>query len=59
MISGSTRFLLLDLGGVIVRLDFNPLANTMRTFAGIEPARLQTMLASTGLVTAIRMRATR
>jgi FMN phosphatase YigB (HAD superfamily) len=50
MISNPPRHLLLDIGMVLVRLDFKPLAEKMRTLARIEPAQLQTILTGNELV---------
>jgi len=44
------RFFLLDIGMVLVSLNFKPLADKMRALAGLEPAQLQTVLTADGLV---------
>ncbi len=50
MSSNPPRCLLMDLGGVIISLDFRPLATKMRALTGIEAAQLQAMLSANGLV---------
>jgi putative hydrolase of the HAD superfamily len=44
------RFLLLDIGGVLVGLNYEPLAAGFRALTGLEPARIQAVLTSGGLV---------
>ena len=44
------RCLFLDIGQVLVRLDYQPLAGKMRALAGIEPAQLQALLTAENLV---------
>jgi putative hydrolase of the HAD superfamily len=50
MNSNPPRHLLLDIGMVLVRLDFKPLAERMRTLARIEPAPLQAILTGNELL---------
>jgi len=50
MTSNPPQHLLLDIGMVLVRLDFKPLAERMRTLARIEPAQLQSILTGDELV---------
>lgn len=50
MTANPPRHLLLDIGMVLVRLDFKPLAEKMRALARIEPAQLQALLTGNGLV---------
>ena len=44
------RCLFLDIGMVLIGLDYEPLAERMRTLAGIEPAQLQALLTAGDLV---------
>ncbi len=44
------RCLFLDIGMVLVGLNYEPLAEKMRSLAGIEPAQLQTVLTADNLV---------
>jgi HAD superfamily hydrolase (TIGR01509 family) len=44
------RCLLLDIGMVLVGLDYGPLAEKMRALSGIEPDRLRTVLTAENLV---------
>lgn len=44
------RCLFLDIGMVLVGLNYAPLAEKMRSLAGIEPAQLQTVLTAENLV---------
>jgi len=44
------RCLFLDIGMVLVRLDYEPLAERMRALAGIEPVQLQALLTAGNLV---------
>jgi HAD superfamily hydrolase (TIGR01509 family) len=44
------RYLLLDIGMVLVGLDYAPLADRMHSLAGIEPAKLETVLTAEDLV---------
>jgi putative hydrolase of the HAD superfamily len=50
MMANPPRHLLLDIGMVLVRLDFKPLGDRMRTLARIEPAQLQAILTGNELV---------
>jgi putative hydrolase of the HAD superfamily len=44
------RFLFLDIGYVLVGLNYSHLASRMQALTGIEPERVQTMLAADGLL---------
>jgi putative hydrolase of the HAD superfamily len=48
--AGQPRCLLLDIGMVLVGLDFKPLADRMQILAGLEPERLQTVFSAENLV---------
>jgi putative hydrolase of the HAD superfamily len=50
MTANPPRHLLLDIGMVLVRLDYRPLAEKMRTLARIEPAQLRAILTGNELV---------
>jgi 2-haloacid dehalogenase len=44
------RLLLLDIGMVLIELNFNPLAKTLHSLSGITPAQLQQVLTGEGLI---------
>ena len=50
MTSSPPRYLLLDIGMVLVRLDFAPLEEKMQALSGLAPSRLQPLLTADGLI---------
>ncbi len=50
MSADKPRLLLLDIGMVLIELNFNPLAKTLHSLSGIAPAQLQEVLTGEGLI---------